>query len=334
MATGQPRSSADWKTLLDLRTGTGRNTDPLELVEFLRPRDFSNVYSATYSNYCGYYALDITNTASPVYKWRIAPTASQAPYLGDPWSKMMVSRLKVGGVEKWVGFIGGGHNYSSCTGTDCDNRGKGFFIIDLSNGNVLWSYTKANDSNMAYAMPGTPTVVDTDGDGLIDLIYMGDLGGNIWRFTLCSASSGSSCGTSNWAASRLFSRGTGNGPVYDAPAVSRDTDSNLWVYWGTGDKAEPIVVGTNTDKFFAVKDATLSGTYTTGNLENITSGTYTDSSSKRGWYVTLSGAGEKNHLRSQHLFRHGLLHNVHASHQRQRPLQPGGHGKTLRRLLP
>jgi Tfp pilus tip-associated adhesin PilY1 len=289
---GAAKNPGDWKTLLIFGQGKGA-TQTLWSSSSSCSSGFSNVYSATNSNYCGYYALDITNTSGPVYKWRISPTAGQAPYFGDPWSKMMVSRVKVGGVEKWVGFIGGGHNYSNCTGTGCDSRGKGFFIIELATGNVLWSYTKANDSNLSYAMPGTPTVIDTDNDGFIDLIYMGDLGGNIWRFTLCSAGSGTSCGTSDWAASRLFSRGTGNGPVYDAPAVSRDTDSNIWVYWGTGDKAEPIVVSTNTDKFFAVKDTSLTGTYTAVNLENITSGTYADSSSKRGWYINLAGAGEK-----------------------------------------
>jgi Tfp pilus tip-associated adhesin PilY1 len=290
---GTTKSPGDWKTLMIFSQGRGATQT---LWSSLSSCDggFSNVYSATYSNYCGYYALDITNTTGPVYKWRITPTAGQAPYLGDPWSKMMVSRVKIGGAEKWVGFIGGGHNYSSCTGTGCDSRGKGFFIVDLATGNVLWSYTMINDSNLAYAMPGTPAIVDSDNDGLIDLVYMGDLGGNIWRFALCSASSGSSCGTANWSGSRLFARGAGTGPVYSAPSVSRDTDSNIWVYWGTGDKAEPIVVDSYTDKLFAVKDATLSGTYTTANLENITSSTYADATGKRGWYINLSGAGEKN----------------------------------------
>jgi type IV pilus assembly protein PilY1 len=90
---------------------------------------------------------------------------------------MMVSRVKVGGEEKWVGFIGGGHNYSSCTGIGCDSRGKGFFIIDLSNGNVLWSYTMANNTNLSYAMPGTAAIVVSDNDGFVDIVYMGDLGG-------------------------------------------------------------------------------------------------------------------------------------------------------------
>ena len=118
----------------------------------------------------------------------------------------MVSRVKVGGAEKWVGFIGGGHNYSSCTGTGCDTRGKGFFVVELSTGNVLWSHTLADNSDMAYAMPGTPTMIDSDNDGFIDLAYIGDLGGNLWRFKFCSDADGVSCSTGNWTGSRLFAR--------------------------------------------------------------------------------------------------------------------------------
>ena len=70
---------------------------------------------ATRPYYCGFWALDVTNTASPVYKWKITPTTAQSPYLGDPWSKMYIHRVKINGNEKWVGFMGAGHNLSNVT---------------------------------------------------------------------------------------------------------------------------------------------------------------------------------------------------------------------------
>ncbi|HNS54125.1 MAG TPA: PilC/PilY family type IV pilus protein [Syntrophales bacterium] len=289
---GTVKSAADWKTLLIFAQGRGA-TQTLWSSSSSCDGGFSNVYSASYPHYCGYHALDITNTAVPAYKWRITASASQAPYLGDPWSKVMVHRVKVGGVEKWVGFFGGGHNYSSCTGTGCDTRGKGFFVVELATGNVLWSYTQADNAALAYAMPATPTVIDSDNDGFIDLAYIGDLGGNLWRFTFCFAADGSSCTAGSWSGSRLFARETGIGPVYDAPTATRDANGALWLYWGTGDKAEPIVVGTVADRLFGVKDKTLTGTLQLASLENITSSTYTDSASKNGWTITLAGAGEK-----------------------------------------
>jgi len=289
---GTTKSASDWKTLLVFAQGRGA-TQTLWSSSSSCDSGFSNVYSASTPYYCGYHALDITNTAAPAYKWRITPSASQAPYLGDPWSKMMVHRVKVGGQEKWVGFFGGGHNYSSCTGTGCDTRGKGFFVVELATGNILWSYTRADNSDLAYAMPGTPTMIDSDNDGFIDVAYIGDLGGNLWRFKFCFNADGSSCSTSSWTGSRLFAREGGIGPVYDAPTATRDASGNIWLYWGTGDKAEPIVVGGGTDRFFGVKDRTLSGTVHVSNLENVTSSTYSDDSSKKGWYINLGGAGEK-----------------------------------------
>jgi len=289
---GTTKSAADWKTLLVFAQGRGA-TQTLWSSSSSCDSGFSNVYSASTPSYCGYHALDIHNPAAPAYKWRITPSASQAPYLGDPWSKMMVHRVKVGGQEKWVGFFGGGHNYSSCTGTGCDTRGKGFFVVELATGNILWSYTTADSSDLAYAMPGTPTMIDSDNDGFIDVAYIGDLGGNLWRFKFCFNADGSSCSTSSWTGSRLFAREGGIGPVYDAPTATRDASGNIWLYWGTGDKAEPIVVGGGTDRFFGVKDRTLSGTVHVSNLENVTSSTYSDDSSKKGWYINLGGAGEK-----------------------------------------
>ena len=289
---GTAKSASDWKTLLIFGEGRG-GTSTLWSSSASCDSGFKNIYSSVYRNYCGYHALDITNTYSPAYRWRISPSAGQAPYLGDPWSKMMVHRVKVNGSEKWVGFIGGGNNLSSCTGGGCDLRGKGFFVVNLSDGSVLWSYTQADNGSMNYALPGTAAVVDSDSDGFVDLAYIGDLGGNIWRMKFCSAADGPSCTTGDWGGSMLFARDSGTGPVYDAPAVAKDAYGNLWVYWGTGDKAEPIVVGSGTVRFYAVKDVDRTSTRQAGDLENITGTTYTDNASKSGWYINLTGAGEK-----------------------------------------
>ena len=175
--------------------------------------------------------------SNPVYKWRITPTEAGAPYLGDPWSKIMIHRVKIDGNEKWVGFLGGGHQLSVCNGGDCDKRGKGFFVIDLSNGSVLWSYTRADDAAMDYAMPAPPTMVDADLDGFIDTAYIGDLGGNIWRFKFCSATDGSSCNTSNWTGSRLFERAGGHRGRLRGPGRGKGPERQSLALLGNGGQA-------------------------------------------------------------------------------------------------
>ena len=123
---GTTKSPSDWKTLLVFGEGRGA-IGALWSSSASCTSDFQNVYSDTYSYYCGYFALDITNTYSPIYKWRISPSSAEAPYLGEPWSKMMVHRVKVSGNEKWVGFIGGGHSLSSCSRDRLRQEREGIF---------------------------------------------------------------------------------------------------------------------------------------------------------------------------------------------------------------
>jgi len=234
--------------------------------------------------------------------WRVSPSASHAPYLGDSWSKMMTGRVRIksGGAEqeKWVGFIGAGYNAGDCVGGgSCDPRGKGFFVVDLSNGNILWSYTRANNSNMNYSMPASPAIADTDNDGFIDTAYLGDLGENMWRFKFCRSSDMSSdCGTTNWSGGLLFDSAAVSGirPIYTMAAVAKDDAGNLWVYWGTGDKTDPTAPSAQ-ERFFGVKDNDRTSTYGVSDLENLVSGGTYDSTSttKVGYYIGLPGHGEK-----------------------------------------
>jgi type IV pilus assembly protein PilY1 len=165
--------------------------------------------------------------------------------------------------------------------------------VDLSNGNILWSYTQANDASMNYSIPAQAAAVDTDNDGFIDTVYLGDLGGNMWRFKFCSQTDGSACNTSNWSGGYLFQSSTGIiRPIYTIAAVAKDPNGVLWFYWGTGDKTDPTATNVQ-EKFFAVKDTDRTTTYRISNLGDITAGTYSDSTSGHGWFINLSGSGEK-----------------------------------------
>lgn len=229
--------------------------------------------------------------------------AAQAPYLGDPWSKMMIGRVKVkvSGVdkEKWVGFIGAGYNAADCSGGGgCDTRGKGFFVIDLSNGQVLWSYTLADNSDMDYSLASAPSIVDRDNDGFIDTAYVGDLGGNMWRFKFCLAND-TNCGvsgaTTNWSGGLFYASSSGNiRPIYTSAAVAKDSIGNFWIFWGTGDKVDPTASNAQ-ERFFAVKDNRTS-TYQFNDLDNITSTSQVfdpSSTNSVGYALNLAGGGEK-----------------------------------------
>ncbi len=288
---GTSKNSTDWKTLMIFGEGRGGGSYLWSTSSYC-DSGFNATYNATYNQYCGFYAFDVSNTLSPTYLWHLNPTAEQAPYLGDPWGKFYIGRVKMSGNEKWVGFIGGGYNGADCkSGHSCDTRGKGFFVVDLSNGSILWSYTKANNSDMAYSLAASASIVDSDNDSFIDTVYIGDLGGNMWRFKFCSASSTSSCGTTDWSGGMLYSVSSGEiRPIYTTPTAARDISGNFWVYWGTGDKSDPTASNAQ-EKMYAVKDNDRSTTYSINDLENITNSTY--SGSGVGWYMNLSGQGQK-----------------------------------------
>ena len=175
------------------------------------------------------------------------------------------------------------------------HSGKGFFVVDLVDGNVLWSYTRADNSDLDDPMPAPPAIVDTDNDGFIDTAYIGDIGGNMWRFKFCKSADGDSCTTSNWTGGRLFEATAASGirPIYTLAAVAKDGEGNFWVYWGTGDKTDPTAANAQ-EKIFALKDTDFTSTRTGDDLQNISSegSVYTDSS-KYGYYINLSGQGEK-----------------------------------------
>jgi Tfp pilus tip-associated adhesin PilY1 len=297
--SGRTKQESEWKTILVLGEGRGGGTTLWSSSPNCET-GFSDNYDADdYPHYCGIYALDVTDTTNPVFKWRLEPTASQAPYLGDPWNNMKIGRIKDGANERWVGFVGAGYSGDCGSGSGCSNlKGKAFLVVDLNNGNIIWSYTYGSTgyesgATMDKSIPAPAAIVDRDNDGFIDTAYVGDLGANMWRFKFCSHDPNDTCGISNWSGGRLFKASAQDlRPIYTKPAAAFDTVGNFWVYWGTGDKMDPTAANAQ-EKFYAVKDNDRTSTYEISDLDNITMGVFDPASTKKGWYFNFSGSGEK-----------------------------------------
>ncbi|OPY06497.1 MAG: hypothetical protein A4E67_01435 [Syntrophaceae bacterium PtaB.Bin038] len=148
---------------------------------------------------------------------------------------------------------------------------------------------------MSDPLPATAAVLDSDMDGFADRAYIGDLVGNIWRFTFCRAADGDRCTTADWKGSLFFQRDGTTGPVYFAPAVARDAVGDLWVYWGTGDRLEPLARGQGRDGFFGVRDLGASTPRTIASLQNISGAAqrFTELDVRDGWFMLFGGPGEK-----------------------------------------
>jgi hypothetical protein len=245
-----------------------------------------------------YFALDITDTSSPpVYKWEFPKTAAILNQVGQSWSEPAIGRVKIeqGGklVEKWVAFIGGGFDYAN-------EFGKTFFIIDIETGgdNFFKQFSGLTGMDFSFAAP--PTAVDTDLDGFVDKVYIGDLGGQMWVFDV-SFNEITKKSNSLWAGKRLSVTDNPNPinhPIYYQPAVAFDMNRTPWVYFGTGDRENPNETIINESmnpkfdqKFFAVKDdGTDPYPRYESNLKDVTStNTFTPpTGTQKGWYIVLA----------------------------------------------
>ncbi|HFB7655515.1 TPA: PilC family type IV pilus tip adhesin, partial [Neisseria gonorrhoeae] len=91
----------------------------------------------------------------------------------------------------------------------------------------------------------SPTLVDKDLDGIVDIAYAGDRGGNMYRFDLSNSD------PSKWSVSTIFEGGK---PITSAPAVSRLADKRV-VIFGTGsDLSEEDVVGKDQQYIYGIFD--------------------------------------------------------------------------------
>jgi type IV pilus assembly protein PilY1 len=142
---------------------------------------------------------------------------------------------------------------------------------------------------MGYPIPSNVSALDANADGTLDIAYVGDLGGNLWRWELPST------------ATKVF---TSSGhKMFFAPDLVLQ-HGYVGVFFGTGDLADPLGT-TSTERLYAFRDDGLTGGYTEANLVDVTSnlaqeGTAAQQASvnaalstSRGWYIRLTNAGEK-----------------------------------------
>lgn len=91
----------------------------------------------------------------------------------------------------------------------------------------------------------SPTLVDKDLDGIVDIAYAGDRGGNMYRFDL------SDNDPNKWTVRTIFQ---GTKPITSAPAVSRLADKRV-VIFGTGsDLSEQDVLDTEEQYIYGIFD--------------------------------------------------------------------------------
>lgn len=221
-----------------------------------------------------YYALDLTKMAEtsdnqPVIKFRINPVTSSVDgfatpnnestryaklgNMGQSWSKPTIANVQWKGKRRLVMFVGGGYDtgYESINYNQTNGVGAGVYMFDANTGELLWSTydaTAATGSTKTYIGDGDELKysvvsqikgVDRDGDGDVDHLYFGDLGGQVFRVDLNSTHSASGT-AANYASqiTRIYNGHLDNGVsprFYEMPAFT--------VYQGTGSLFAVISIG-------------------------------------------------------------------------------------------
>ncbi|EOG0038390.1 PilC family type IV pilus tip adhesin, partial [Neisseria gonorrhoeae] len=141
---------------------------------------------------------------------------------------------------KYAAFLASG--YAAKDINSNDNK-TALYVYDLENGSG--SLIKKIEAPSGKGGLSSPTLVDKDLDGTVDIAYAGDRGGNMYRFDLSSDK------PSEWTVRTIFQ---GTKPITSAPAVSRLADKRV-VIFGTGsDLTEDDVLNTGEQYIYGIFD--------------------------------------------------------------------------------
>ena len=138
---------------------------------------------------------------------------------------------------RYAGFLASGYRTEDVNSADNETA---LYVYDMTGKEAGTKNTGTNVSSskagkLLARIPApngkgglsTPTLVDTDFDGIVDIAYAGDRYGNMFRFDLSGET------PSKWSAQMIF-QGSGNQPITSAPAVSRRSKDKYVVIFGTG----------------------------------------------------------------------------------------------------
>lgn len=278
-----------------------------------------------------YYALDISNRSVPKLLWQIDGGAGDFAELGQTWSRPVVTKIKLhnGSVleERNVLVFGGGYDTTQDTAGAplADTIGRAIYIVDAVTGQRLWWASSDATANlvlsaMTNSIPADVKVIDINMDGYADRLYVGDMGGRIWRVDLDNLTN---TGAANLATGGLLATVNGvdeanNRRFYYSPDVAlvqTTTGYALTISIGSGYREHPLNMVTE-DRFYMIRDTDVYSApadtnsdgkpdypaYTETSLYDATSNALAEATgatltaaqslfdNSKGWYIRLSKA--------------------------------------------
>lgn len=238
-----------------------------------------NVYGGLRMGGSALYGLNISTPTSPTLLFRITPSTSGFSRMGQIWNKPVVAYVRYNKVRTKVLIFGGGYDEAYETTYKTSNptgstttKGNAVYIVKADDGTLLWSGSSDStagknlqNSNMKYSIVGQPAVRDYNADGLVDAIWVADLGGQVFRIDLNNAIQN----TSTFSAVRIATLAQLNSNLrfYERPATAVFEEGQnrfILVSVGSGNRSFPLQKDATINKVYGLidKDATAD------NLEN------------------------------------------------------------------
>ncbi|WP_228274818.1 pilus assembly protein [Acinetobacter ursingii] len=250
-----------------------------------------NIYGGMRMGGTGIYGLDISTPTSPNLLFNITPQTAGFSRLAQIWSKPTLTDIRVQGVKTRVLIFGGGYdpsvyettNFTEPSGSTA-TLGNAIYIVDATTGALIWmassnttgvadSYKATTSSDMKYSVVGQPVVMDYDADGLSDVIYFADLGGQIFRVDLNNVNQVATTANNNVAVRvQPIAKLRADSFVprfYERLAVAVFDDGQdrfVLVTAGSGNRSYPLIAETAKNKVYGIIDRdaatnTLSANY-------------------------------------------------------------------------
>jgi len=252
----------------------------------------------------GYLALNVTDPSDAKYPeplWEIDETTLP---LGNTWSEAVITRvkLKTGSAdfcgkittddgpcrEQWVAIFGGGYrkdgdpnlgNYiADPASASWSDASKGIFMVAMDTGQLIGRVVYdanplATLNQMRFSVPSTPAVLDLDFDGFADVVYVGDLGGQMWRWDISAVGEDTALSDGimdNWPVGLRFKSdpatlGAGGSHYHSIffPPVATYLNGELVLGFGSGERTDLSYIGDAADddnnRFWVLWDRTSLG---------------------------------------------------------------------------
>ena len=221
---------------------------------------------------------------------------------------------------RYAGFLASGYRTEDVNSADNETA---LYVYDMTGKEAGTKGTGSNVSDAGKLLAkipapngkgglSTPTLVDTDFDGIVDFAYAGDRYGNMFRFDLSGET------PSKWSAQMIF-QGSGNQPITSAPAVSRRSKDKYVVIFGTGSEIyhSELDVATQNNAVYGIYDDTskeavlaksdeLTGQTVQADGEYISVTNNKVSEDQKGWKLAL-GSGERVTVKTTMILRRAVV---------------------------